>query len=200
MRQLSMASVFFSSFKRDAGGNAAVEFGFIAPLLLLMLLGTVELGRAINMDRHFVAAVATTGDLVAREQYLGTSESAAKANLAGMMASIGHMMKPYDASKLKLSVFSVAVSANDASKAKVQWGYNYGKSPPANCADYTLPPEIAAKGGSVIVVDATYGFTALFGSFVPGINPQMNWTEKSYNSPRNACVDYVQGNNCVNRC
>ena len=42
---------------------------------MLMLLGTVEGGRAVNTDRHFTSAVATAGDLVAREEYLGNSSS-----------------------------------------------------------------------------------------------------------------------------
>ena len=38
---------------RDKRGSAAVEFAFLAPLLTLMLLGTIEMGRAINMHRVF---------------------------------------------------------------------------------------------------------------------------------------------------
>ncbi len=81
-------SAFAVRFARHSDGAAAVEFGFLAPLLLLMLLGTIEIGRAVNTDRHFTAAVGTAGDLVAREEFLGKSTSAAPSNLDGMMKSV----------------------------------------------------------------------------------------------------------------
>ena len=40
-------------FWGDTQGAAAVEFGFLAPVLLLMLLGTIETARAVSTDRHF---------------------------------------------------------------------------------------------------------------------------------------------------
>ena len=52
-------SAFGVRFARHRGGAAAVEFGLLAPLLLLMLLATIEIGRAVNADRHFIAAVGT---------------------------------------------------------------------------------------------------------------------------------------------
>ena len=107
-------SAFGVRFARHRDGAAAVEFGFLAPLLLLMLLATIEIGRAVNTDRHFTAAVGTAGDLVAREEYLGKSEAAAQSNLEGMMESVEHLMRPYDATALKLAVVSVRASTTDA--------------------------------------------------------------------------------------
>lgn len=186
---------------RDARGGAAIEFGFLAPLLMLALLGTVELGRVFNNNRHFVTAIASAGDLVAREEYLGTNSSTAGANLVNMMLSIKHLMRPYDSSSLKLAVFSVKASNSTPDKGKVQWNYSYnGMSAPAKCSDYTLPEGLVPLGGSIIVVDATYNFKSLFGSYIPGITPTMNWKEKSYHSPRNSCVDYVKGDNCLSPC
>src|SRR5665647_1411762 len=88
-------------FWRDTLGTAAIEFGILAPLLLLMLLGTVEIARAVSTDRHFNSATSTAGDLVAREEYLGTSSSTAQSNLDGMMLSIQHLMAPYDPTTLQ---------------------------------------------------------------------------------------------------
>ncbi|HEY8274459.1 MAG TPA: TadE/TadG family type IV pilus assembly protein [Pseudolabrys sp.] len=188
-------------FWGDTQGAAAVEFGFLAPVLLLMLLATIETARAVSNDRHFTAAVATAGDLVAREENLGKTSTEAKTNLDGMMQSIKHLMQPYDATSLKLAVFSVRASPDNASDTKVIWSYSYnGMQAPPDCSAYTLPPNIVGKGGSVIVVDSTYVFKSLFGDFVPGISGSMTWTSKSYHSPRNSCVDYVEGDNCSKSC
>jgi Flp pilus assembly protein TadG len=190
-------------FLRDDLGAAAVEFGVLAPVMLLMLLGTIEGGRAVNTDRHFSSAVATAGDLVAREKNLGTSTSAAKTNLDSMMNSIEHLMRPYDASQLKIGIFSVQASTTDAAKTTVAWSYSpsdHQMPVPAKCSSYALPKDLVGKGGSVIVVEAKYDFTPLFGDYVPGFGSLSEFNDKSFHSPRNSCVDYVEGDNCKTSC
>jgi Flp pilus assembly protein TadG len=203
----SAASVVRSrlgTFLGDARGTAAIEFAQLAPVLLLMLLATIEFGRAINVDRHFTTATGMAGDLVAREEYLGTSSSAALANLNGMMLSIGQIMQPYDATLLKLAIISVRASPTDATDTKVEWTYSYnGKTVPTKCQTYTVPTGLIDKGGSVIVVESSYVYKPLFASFVPGITSDLTWTDKSFHSPRvNSCVDYVKpsGNSCISTC
>jgi Flp pilus assembly protein TadG len=182
---------------RDKRGSAAVEFAFLAPLLSLMLLGTIELGRAINMHRVFTMATDSTGDLVAREQYVGTSSTAAQTNLDSMMLSIKQLMQPYDSTSLALGVISVQASPTNASDTRVVWSYSYnGYTVPSKCATYALPAGSLATGGSMIVVVSSYIFKPLFTNVIPGMSGSMTWTDKSYHSPRNSCVDYVQGDNC----
>jgi Flp pilus assembly protein TadG len=182
---------------RDRRGTAAVEFAVLAPLLTLMLLGTIELARAINIDRVFTMAGATTGDLVAREQYMGTTSSGAQTNLDAMMQSVKQIMLPYDSSSFALGVMSVQASPTNASDTRVVWSYSFnGKSVPSKCATYALPAGLVAKGGSTIVVESSYVFKPLFSNIIPGWSGATTWTDKSFHSPRNSCVDYVKGDNC----
>lgn len=189
---------------RDSSGVAAVEFAQLAPLLLLILLATIEIARAVNVDRHFTVATGMAGDLVAREEWIGDSSSQALSNLNGMMQSIGQVMQPYDSTQLKLAIFSVRASPTDATDTKVDWSYSYhGKSVPAKCSKYTLPAGLIDKGGSAIVVESTYTYKPLFAGFVPGIASDLTWNDKSFHSPRvNSCVDYVKpsGNSCITSC
>ncbi len=183
---------------RDSRGAAAIEFAYMAPLLLLLLLGTVEAGRAIDMNRHFAMATQAVGDLVAREQELGTSETNATKNLEAMMHAVEHMMQPYDTSELRLGVFQVRASPDDADDTYVEWTFTHNNKVdvPTKCQKYPLPPGLIDKGGSVIVVESSYLFKPLFADFVPGFSADMTWKEKSMHSPRNSCVDYVEGQNC----
>ncbi len=154
IRDLNRARRSLGALAADTRGAAAVEFAFLLPLLTLMLLGTMELGRAINMDREFTMATGMTGDLVAREQFLGTSSTDAKNTLDSMMASIQHIMQPYDSSSLALGIFSVQASATNASDTRVVWSYSWnGKTVPSKCATYALPSGMLAKGGSTVVVE-----------------------------------------------
>lgn len=200
IRVLNRASSLRSTLRRlwhDPQAAAAVEFGYLAPILLLMLLGTIEIGRAINMHRHFSKVTAAVSDLVAREEWLGTSSSDAEANLASMMESIDHMMHPYDSSELQLGVFQVRASPDDANDTRIEWSYSYnGKTVPSKCEVYTMPSGIIDKGESAIVVESSYIFHPLFANILPGSTGNMTWTDKSIHSPRNSCVDYVKGDNC----
>jgi Flp pilus assembly protein TadG len=186
----------------DVRGTAAVEFGLVAPLLALVMLIIIEGSRAINIDRQFTSVINSAGDLVAREEFLGTSTTAATTNLNDMMESIKHLMSPYDPTKLKIGIFSVQASPTDATNTKVVWSLSYkGQMPvPSKCQQYALPANLVTKGGSVIVVEAQYSFTPLFGNYVPGFGSLGELKDKSFHSPRNACVDFVKGTNCLNPC
>ena len=196
------AAGFVSRLRRDTGGNSAIEFALIAPILMLMLLGTIEAGRAININRHFTTAVQTAGDLVAREEYLGTSKGDAKINLDAMMQSIRHLMQPYSSDGLAIGIFSVQASSKNAADTTVVWNYSYRdkKSVPGECSNYKLPDNLVEKGASVIVVDAEYTYDSIFGRYVPGFGALSLFKDKSYHSPRNSTVEYVKGDNGVNRC
>jgi Flp pilus assembly pilin Flp len=190
------------AFLRDASGSVAIEFAFILPLLALMLLGTVEISRAVNINRHFTAATNTLGDLIAQEQFLGTSKSNAQANLDGMMRSIEHLMQPYDSRTLKMSVFMVRASHTDPDDTRVEWSYSFnGGKERADCSFYPISKDLIGKGGFVVVVESSYDFTPLFADFVPGFGAGMQWEEKSFHIPRKGCVSFTSGNSqCVSKC
>jgi Flp pilus assembly protein TadG len=196
-RQLARTRWSARRLAYDKRGNAAVEFAMLAPLLTLTLLGTIEMSRAINMDREFNQATDMMGDLVAREQFLGTSQSDALANLNAMVASVQEVMQPYDTSSLALGIFSVQASPTNANDTRVVWSYSYnGKSVPSKCQSYTLPAGLVPVGASVIVVESNYTFTPIFSNAIPGWSGNILWNGKSFHSPRNSCVDYVKGDNC----
>jgi Flp pilus assembly protein TadG len=48
-------------WKRDEGGQAAVEFALVLPFLLVMLIGIVEFGRAWNEHQVITDAARETG-------------------------------------------------------------------------------------------------------------------------------------------
>lgn len=48
-------------WKRDEGGQAAVEFALVLPFLLIMLIGIVEFGRAWNEHQVITDAARETG-------------------------------------------------------------------------------------------------------------------------------------------
>lgn len=188
-------TAFFKALARDARGVAAVEFGYIAPVMLLMLIGTIEVSRAVAIDRRFGLATSMVADLVAREKKMTAADLNAIYNI------VAHVMSPYNAANLRIKVVPVKANPSNAASTLVyaattnRPSYN-GAAVPAKCSAYSLTAGLVAAGSSVIVVETTYGFSPLLtGSIISAAT----WSDKAILAPRNSCVDF-DNDNCVSTC
>ena len=217
-----MFNRFFRSVLRRAGhsarrigsdhsGIAAVEFAYIAPVLLLMLMGTFEFSRAVSIDRRINSISAMASELVAREETINNQA------LQRVAEAMKHVMQPYDDDSIVLRLIAVRASADNATDTRVEWSYersaDSNSTPYSQCSAYTLEPGLVNKGTGVIVADVGYTYEPVFGNFIyrgldftevkaedgdtTGIN--RNWTSKAFHAPRKSCVDY-NGTNCVMNC
>ena len=186
---------FTRRFARDARGIAAVEFAFVAPIMLLMLIGTVEASRAIGIDRRLSLVTTMVADLVAREQKMTS------ADLTSIYKIVNQVMSPYDASSLKVSVIPVKASPSDAAQTKVYASTtnrpsHNGATQPSKCSSYSLTAALLPKGASVVVVESSYTYQPIFLNYVFGA---ASWTDKAFATPRNSCVDF-DSDKCVSTC
>ncbi len=140
------------TFVRDQRGVAAVEFGMIAPIMVLMLIGTVELSESYTVDRRVTQIVTSTADLVGRKRSVTTSQ------LRGMTQIVAQLMRPYDPDPVKITILDVYADPDDAGQTKVCWSYNYngGTRNLAQDSPYELPKDIVRGNENVIVVEAEY--------------------------------------------
>lgn len=180
-------------------GIAAVEFAYLAPVMLLMFAGAFEVSRAIGVDRRFAIITAMTGDLVARENDVDP------AKLDGMMKAIDHVMKPYDTSTLKIGVISVQVENNTP---RVKWTYSHNNAQvPQKCSTVgsdDLPPGLVDDRGSVILVKSNYTYAPFFLNYdemMQIFEGKLNWEDKSTHTPRGVnCVGDVTDKMCSQLC
>ena len=191
-----MAKHFGSRLCRNSAGTAAIEFGLLAPILLLMLMGVIELSRAISIDRKFGMVTSTIADIVAREKIVTA------ADVTAMYDIVDHLMKPWDSSTLKLAIIPVKSSPTNGADTRVYAATTnrptlHGAPQAAKCNAYTLSANMLAPATSVIVVETSYQFTPLFSSSIIGSS---TWTDKAVLSPRNSCVDFDSPANCVSGC
>ncbi len=192
---------FCARLAHDNRGVAAVEFAFVLPILAIMLLGTVEVARAVDADRRFGNATAMLTDLIAREQELDD------ADLAGMMQAIEHLMRPYASNTLSLGVVAVRAPMTAGQEPRVEWSYSHqGKPVPAKCATYSLPADLVSPGGRVIVVESAYNFTPMFVNWDHNplkdnlSNGFIAWTDKATLTPRSDCVHNTTQETSSSRC
>ena len=154
------ASALASRFSRCREGIAAVEFAFVAPIMLCMFIGVVELSQAITVDRRVSHVTSSTADLVARQR------NVTRSILNDYMTIIDNLMAPYSDVPLKLTIASVYNTKGAPGTPKTCWVYHRNDTTASGAdtaitagANYTgLPANLLDAGGgtSVIVVKAAY--------------------------------------------
>ena len=180
------------SLQRSIDGMAAVEFAYLAPVLMLMLIGTIEISRAVEIDRRFGTVAQMVGDLVAREEALDDDDMVAIGAIAD------HIMRPHDTSTLGLSIMAVKAANTNQNDTRIEWSYAKGPGAvaPPKCQNYALPNNLLNTGASAIVVEARYKFEPILTNSIAGA---MDWADKSTHIPRGSCVKY-NGSNCLLSC
>jgi Flp pilus assembly pilin Flp len=160
------------SFTRDTSGIAAVEFGLIAPVLLIMLVGVVEITRAVSIDRRFGQVTALVADLISREEVLkredldGVNSSGKRTGIYGI---VEHVMGVWGVSTLKLHVYPVRASSDDRNNIYVyaditnRPSFGSAEDSPKNvCDPYTgLTTDLLDTRGTAIIVEGEFGYTPL---------------------------------------
>jgi len=63
-----------AKFKNDEAGIAAIEFAFIAPIMLFMYFGMAEVATAISVDRNVSHSANVAGDLTTQSQTVSAAE------------------------------------------------------------------------------------------------------------------------------
>lgn len=167
--------------RQDHQGVAAVEFAMILPLLVMLLLGTFELGQALTVDRRVTQAASSAADLVAQGS---TIDDATLSTISDLADSI---LSPYDANLLGLEI--VSVEADAEGNTTVGWSYSKGGGAPhAAGSAYSMTGDLAnliSPTNSVIVAKTTYAYTPIVGKYLTG---GIQLGETFYLRPRRSAI------------
>lgn len=80
------------NFKKNSEGVAAVEFALIAPILLILFIGTIEVSLMIAVDRKISRTSSAIADLIAQG---GFSASNSEAEIRAIFGMTDRIMYPY---------------------------------------------------------------------------------------------------------
>src|SRR5262245_19164857 len=76
--------------KRDRRGVAAVEFAYIAPILLILYFVTMEMAQAVDSNKRVARSASMVADLVTQQQ------DTSKAELDAIMTIGESIIQPYN--------------------------------------------------------------------------------------------------------
>lgn len=99
----------------DRRGVAAVEFAFIAPVLLSLYLVSMEVSQGIEANKKVGRIGSMVADLVTQQQQITRSE------LEAIMEIGGAIIQPYNRTKPTITVTAIKITDEATPKAVVQW-------------------------------------------------------------------------------
>lgn len=96
-------------------GVAAVEFAFIAPVLLAMYFVTMEVSQAIETSKKVSRIGSMVADLVTQQQ------TVVKADLEAIMKIGESTLQPYNRSTPKIIITAIQITDETTPQVKVVW-------------------------------------------------------------------------------
>jgi len=99
----------------DARSTSALEFALIAPVMIVMFLGTIELSEAIRVQARLNMAAGQLMDMVAGQSAVTmASADGPGGTLGDMCTAASYNMLPYNPANLGAMIESTTVNSSDA--------------------------------------------------------------------------------------
>ena len=182
-------------------GVAAIEFAFIAPVMMIMFFGTLEAGRAYSMYRRFNNTANMIGDLVTRENKVVHQRGDLRpySTVDGQL-SCGR-------GNIHFQVIPLIPQPNNASAGRVYAGTAerpaYGTMTAQNkCASETLSTKqaeaLVGKTSGMLLLRAEYKYTPMFASTL-GFG-DATWKMETLIGPRYGCLSFPGNETCTATC
>ncbi|MBZ8133771.1 TadE/TadG family type IV pilus assembly protein [Afifella sp. IM 167] len=173
---LSSLRALLHRYRAQETGVAAIEFALIAPILIALWLGTVELSQGLSVDRRLDQITASVGDLVARTAKL------TEADMSDIFEIVRSAMTPYP--EEEVGVVVSAVDIDEEGNASVAWSRARGPlAAHASGSDVTgeIPASLRRPNSQVIVSEGSYAFRPALGYTITGT---INLSDQHFFVPR----------------
>ncbi len=145
----------------NADGIAAVEFALVAPILILLLMGTVEFPRAYGISQGLEKAARTMADLISR----GSLNSVDDVYAAGAAVT-----RPYDTTGMGVVLSAVGVYADGTGFVSKVCSSKARSATPRNVNSIIGPAPAASQEAKsrYVMAEVTFPYKPLF-SILPGL-------------------------------
>ncbi|MFN3512124.1 MAG: TadE/TadG family type IV pilus assembly protein [Phenylobacterium sp.] len=143
---------------KDRGGASAVEFALVAPILILLYFGMVEVTQGLMANRRASHVATTIGDLIAQRGEWKTSEIEDVFNVSEAL------LRPQPVAALSIRVTSIETDA--AGTPKVVWSQTRGTGEFSG-ALVGLPPALLLPSEALVRTDTIYSYKSPIQQVIP---------------------------------
>lgn len=147
---------YLRNWARDEGGMAAVEAAMIFPVLLILLVGTFDMGNGILANQKTIRASQVVADLVTRNRSI-TAAEISEAVDAGELA-----LQPFETAEYGVDI--VSIRFDEDAQPEIAWRETRNMAASADVLDNVA--SLAEANGGVVVVTVQYLFEPAFAGFV----------------------------------
>lgn len=175
----------FGRFARDRRGVSAVEFALVAPLLITLYLGCVEISDGVSADRKVSLTAAALANLSAQVTTISSGD------MTNILDASSAIIAPYSVNNLAIVISCLSI---DASKnAKVKWSATRNGTARSVGSTYTFDASAMAldvANSQLLLAEVTYAYTPIVGYTITGT---LNLTDHMFMSPRISPPTYNNG-------
>jgi Flp pilus assembly protein TadG len=137
---------------RDNKGAVAVEFAFIAPILIVMYFAIAELTEGMIVKRRVSHVASTIADLTSRVSTVNTADT-------GDIFAVGRtVIAPLATTSLRMRLSSVTANAGGASH--VDWSDANNWTAYAPGATVTPPAAVISANQSIVMAEVQYTYNS----------------------------------------
>ena len=165
-------------FRTRERASAAVEFALIAPFLLTLYTGSVQVIQGLIINRQIGLVASTVANITA--QYTTIS---ATNDIPDILDAATQIVAPYSTTPLKVVVSSISIDSN--SKATVLWSKTKNGTARTAGSTITVPSTLLVANSGLVLAEVTYLYTPAVDYIKMGA---INLSAATYMIPRDATL------------
>jgi Flp pilus assembly protein TadG len=162
------------SFQGDRQGASAVEFAILAPLLISLYFGLVEITDGIAADRKVTLTAGALANLTSQTQTVTVD------GMTNILNASAAIIKPYSVGNLAATITCLKIDADG--NAKVKWSATLNGTARAINSDVVLPDDaLKVPNSSLVWSEVNYNYTPVVGYTITGT---LTLSDQMFMSPR----------------
>jgi len=144
-------------FARDRRGLSAVEFALIAPLMIALYFGSVEISDGVAVDRKLGLTAAALANLTSQATVITT------ADMNNILDASTAIISPYSAATMAMTVSCIAFDSNKT--MTVKWTAFRGTT---TAPTIVVPNDLQIANTQLVYSEVSYLYTPIVGYTITG--------------------------------